>query len=223
MKCGLRPGEIASLRWEHVDFNRLTLSVVDVKKKKPFPVPMDLATADYLRELKGNLEEGWVIKRLPHNLWQDLETHLSYEVLLYLVKKWARLAGCETWRKIRVYDLRHYFAASWAYPADGKRPGNLHALSRILRHGSLFSTQVYLSRLVFEEDIQAEYNRLQTSPFADAQSGNEAPEIGNEFFDRHCRLCLLRPTCRYIEQAMTSEWSNACRFEKTVQEIECKS
>ncbi len=222
MKCGLRPGEIACLRWENVDFHGLTLNVIDSKKKVAFPIPIDLATADYLRELKADHAGGWVIRRNPNHVWHELETHLGYENLEYIVKRWAKKAGCETWQKMRVYDLRHYFAANWVYPSNGKRPGNLHALSKILRHKNLLSTQVYLSRLVFYEDIQAEYNRLQTMPFVQQNGLNaQAPAIGNEFFDMFCRVCNRRSTCRYIDEAMQSGWANGCKyFEKTLQKEE---
>jgi integrase len=217
MKCGVRPGEIATLRWENVDFSRLTLNVLDSKKHILSPVPMDLATADYLRELKGDFTEGLVIRHDPNcRVWRHLEGRLSKENLQAIVKKRAKLAGCETWQKMRMYDLRHYFAANWAYPADGKRPGNLHTLATILRDNP-FTIHVYLSRLVFYEDIQAEYNRLQTSPFVQSQNGQQTPTVGNEFFDRYCRVCMRRPTCRYIDQAMMSNWASGCRyFEKTM-------
>jgi integrase len=223
MKCGLRPGEIQSLRWEKVDFNALTLNILDTKKHSSFPVPMDLATADYLRELKADLREGWVIDRNPKSCgWRDRTDHLSLENLEHILKKWARLAGCETWQKMRVYDLRHFFAANWAYPSDGKKPGNLHALSKILRHSTLLSTQIYLSRLVFYEDLQAEYNRLQSWPFAQGQQGPVGvPAVGNEFFDSFCRVCTRQPTCRYMDQAMTSPWASGCKwFEKALEKEE---
>jgi hypothetical protein len=174
---------------------------------------MDLATADYLRQLKNERAQEWVIDRDPRSPgWRQLTTHLSLENLEHILKKWARLAGCETWQRMRVYDLRHFFAANWAYPPDGKRPGNLHALSKILRH-STSTTQIYLGRLVFYEDVQAEYNRLQTSPFV-----QDVPAVGNDFFDSNCRVCISRPTCKYVDQAMTSPWASGCRFlQKTVQ------
>jgi integrase len=221
MKCGLRPGEIQKLRWEDVDVNALTLNVFDTKKHKRFPIPMDLTTADYLRELRGERGEGWVIDRNPKSCgWRHLKTCLSLENLEHILKKWARLAGCESWQKMRVYDLRHFFAASWAYPSDGKRPGNLHALSRILRHTSLLNTQIYLGRLVFYEDIQAEYNRLQTQPFLEGSPFN-VPPVGNAFFDAYCRLCGQRATCKFVDQAMMSPWASGCKYFQKVLEKEC--
>jgi integrase len=221
MKCGLRPSEIRRLRWESVDFEAQTLNVTDSKKHAVFPVPMDLATADYLRELRADKTEGWVLQREKKGYaWTDLRGPLTLENLNHTVKKWARLAGCESWQKIRVYDLRHFFAANWAYPADGKRPGNLHALSKILRHANLVTTQVYLSRLVFYEDLQAEYNRLQTWPFVQPEGRSEVPAVGNEFFDRFCRVCTRRPTCRFIDQAMVSPWASGCKwFEQGLKEM----
>ncbi|HEY4674620.1 MAG TPA: site-specific integrase, partial [Candidatus Bathyarchaeia archaeon] len=98
MKAGLRPGEIRCLRWEQVDFETLTLFIVDSKKHRAFPVPMDLATADYLKRLKESVPSrfGWVIERDPQGMyWQDLEKPLGYDALDKIVKKWAKAAGCE--------------------------------------------------------------------------------------------------------------------------------
>jgi integrase len=215
MKSGLRPGEIRHLRWENVDFEGLTINVSDSKKHQVFPVPMDPLTADYLRQLKADRTEGWVLRRNKKAYaWTDLKGPLSLEDLNHTIKKWARLAGCVTWQKMRIYDLRHFFAANWVYPADGKPAGNLHALSRILRHTTLLNTQIYLSRLVFYEDMQAEYDRLQKGPFVDDrfEEKNETPAVGNKFFDKFCRLCNHQATCRFIGEAMNSPWADGCRF-----------
>jgi site-specific recombinase XerD len=216
MKSGLRPGEIRTLRWENVDFTHQVLQVRDSKKHRLIAVPLDLATADYLRELKGERSEGWVISRDPNGrAWRESPNPLSLEQLHHIFRKWARAAGCETWQKMRLYDLRHYFAATWVYPGHGKKPGNLHALSQILRHETLLSTQVYLSRLVFFEDLQAEYDRLQTSPFNVDQTMSEGagvPGVGNKFFDEFCRVCVLQPTCKFVEEAMSSLWASSCRW-----------
>jgi integrase len=215
MKCGLRPGEIKELRWDQVDFEKLTLNIVDSKKYRSSPVPMDLATADYLKQLldEGENRFGWVIERdVQGRCWVNSPKSLTYEDLDYIVKKWAKAAGCETWNKITLYALRHFFAASWAYPGDGKAPGNIHALSRILRHKNLLHTQVYLSRLVFYEDIQDEYNRIQSRPFVDNIKSSTVPACGNEFFDAWCRFCGHLPTCKFIDNAMRSPWASGCRF-----------
>jgi integrase len=213
MKCGLRPGEIATLRWEGVDFDALTLNIIDSKNHKPFPIPMDILTADYLREFRADRVEGLVIQRDPNcRVWRHLvDQRLSKENLEYIIKKWSKLAGLQNWRSMRMYDLRHYFAANWAYPADGKRPGNLHALSKILRHKTLLCTQIYLSRLVFYEDLQAEYDRLQKGPLSSTRT-SEMPTCGNWFFDKYCRVCEHQPACRFIDQAMSSEWAISCKF-----------
>lgn len=216
MKCGLRPGEVRCLRWEHVDFQGLTLNVVDSKKYEVFPIPMDPVTADYLRQLHEKFDSKWVFPHDPESrAWKHWTTCLSYDAFDKIVKKWARLSGCQSWQHVNLYLLRHFFAANWAYPMDGKRPGNLHALSKILRHKSLAYTQVYLSRLVFYEDLQAEYNRLQNGPFVHQSNLNVSlPACGNEFFDRWCRICDHQLTCRFMEQAMVSPWAEGCHFFK---------
>ena len=55
MKCGLRPGEIRNLKWSQIEFESLTIRVMDSKKHKVRLVPMDPITADYLMQLKGGI------------------------------------------------------------------------------------------------------------------------------------------------------------------------
>ncbi len=219
MKSGLRPGEIRHLRWEGVDFDKLTLNTLDSKKHVVCPIPMDALTADYLKRLHDQKTSlfGWVIERDPMGkAWAKRSGPLGYDALDKVIRKWAKAAGVENWKHMCLYDLRHYFAASWAYPTDGKRPGNLHALSKIMRHKSMLYTQIYLSRLVFYEDLQAEFSRLQSWPFAaEPKPSGECPECGNEFFDKFCRFCGHRNTCRFMDQAMGSIWASGCKhFER---------
>lgn len=213
-RCGLRPGEVQQLRWSQIDFDHLTMNVVDSKNGKTYPIPMDPVTADYLHQLRREIGSDWVFPHDPRsNAWKHYTTYLTYDGLDKIIKKSARRAGCQAWQKMNLYLLRHFFAANWAYPLDGKSPGNLHALSKILRHKSLAYTQVYLSRLVFYEDIQSEYNRRQTGPFSQREESKaETPICGNEFFDKNCRICEHQPTCRFIDQAMTSPWALSCRY-----------
>jgi hypothetical protein len=207
MKTGIRPGEVRCLQWNQVDFTRLTLNLIDSKKYEVFPVPMDALTAEYLQRLHEKFRDTWVFAHDPEShAWKHWTTCLSYDAFDKIIKKWARVAGCQTWRHMTLYMLRHYFAANWAYPPDGRRPGNLHALSRILRHKSLASTEVYLSRLVFYEDLQAEYNRLQPSPLA------QQPNAANLFFEHWCRRCDHQLTCRFVDQAAANPWAMGCRF-----------
>lgn len=219
MKIGIRPGEVRCLRWEQVDFSGLTLNVIDSKKHKVYPVPMDPVTADYLEQLKQKFKSNWVFPHDPEShAWKNWTTCLSYDAFDKIIKRWARLAGCQNWQRMTLYLLRHFFAANWAYPTDGKRPGNLHALSQILRHKSLTHTQVYLSRLVFYEDIQAEYNYLQSGPFIQKEESEvsqghvETRFLGKEFSDKFCRICNHQSTCRFVEQAMSSPWATSCKY-----------
>ena len=212
MKCGLRPGEIRNLKWSQIEFKGLTIRVMDSKKHKVRLVPMDPITADYLMQLKSVTSEGWVIRRDTQkglSAWKDRNTPLSYDALDKIVKKWAKKAGCQSWKHMNLYLLRHYFAAHWAYV----KKGNIHTLSRILGHESVATTQIYLSRLVFYEDLQSEYKRLHNGPIIEVSAQSEAaPKIGNWFYDKWCRTCQHQATCKYIDEAISSQWASGCRF-----------
>jgi integrase len=143
-KCGLRPGEARLLRWSQVDFDSLTLNVEDSKKHEQLPVPIDPLSCDFLRQLRMESTSEWVFTQSRRcSTWKQWShMPLSYDMLDKIVKRCGRAAGCTSWRKMNMYLLRHFFAANWAYPGDGKVSGNLHALSKILRHKSLAYTQI---------------------------------------------------------------------------------
>ena len=219
MKCGLRPGEIRNLQWRQIDFDNLTIKVMDSKKHRLRLVPMDPLTAEYLKQLEYEQKEGvWVIQRDTQrglSAWRDLEKPLSYDALDKIVKKWGRAAGCQTWKQMNLYMLRHFFAAHWIYV----KKGSIHTLSRILGHESVATTQIYLNRLVFYEDLQSEYRRLQSGPILESANSNLPPKVGNWFFDKFCRTCMHQATCRFIDEAMSSQWASGCRYYKKIKEV----
>jgi integrase len=155
---GLRSGEISTLRIENIDLERGRLLIVDSKRKQPYPVPLTYDIAKHIEEVKAGREEGLLILQDERNAWRRGKPVTTIG-LCYVWKKWARKAKLPNWRDYNPRLGRHYFACEWA-----ARGGNIETLRRILRHKSLLYTQIYLSRLIFYEDIENEYKRIMNIP-----------------------------------------------------------
>jgi len=197
MKIGLRPLEVATLQIEHINFRQRTFYVRDSKKWIVYPLPLDPITLDLIREYveEAAIEKGYLFPGRKGN------APLQTQSLSSMVKRRAEQAGCINWRGMTMYLLRHYFAAEWHYI----RHGSIEVLRRILRHKSLATTQRYLERLFFYEDIQAEYDRIQGGPLT------HKPVL-SPLYLKQCQFCIHEPTCRFLEQACSNPWADSCRF-----------
>jgi integrase len=54
MKIGLRTGEICSLRIEYINFEEKTFHVLDSKRKRLYPLPLDALTLQLIQDLVGS-------------------------------------------------------------------------------------------------------------------------------------------------------------------------
>jgi len=105
--------------------------------------------------------------------------------------------------------LRAYFAANWIVQKK-----SVEGLRRILRHKSLAITHAYVQRLVFFEDVQAEFNELQNGPIQDRVKG----ELG-EFYKQWCSTCLSEAICKIIDQMCASLGATGCKFHMPVKKL----
>ncbi|MEM3617283.1 MAG: site-specific integrase [Candidatus Bathyarchaeia archaeon] len=213
MKIGLRTGEICSLRVENIDFNNRSFHVLDSKRKRLYPLPLDPITLDLIKELVEGKTEGYVFTRTVYSRsWSHKKAGkpLHVSTVEARVKKIAYKAGVKGFTP-RV--LRHYFAAEWH--RAGK---SLELLRRILRHKSLAYTQFYLSRLVFFEDLQREYESLQAGPLAGWEPTLPVQTaLTRELLPEICRTCPVLPVCKYADKM--PEWATGCRFHPKQKEV----
>lgn len=211
---GLRTGEVATARIEYIDYDKGTLFVLDSKKYTPSPVPIDFETANLMQKVSGNRESGLLIQRHQCYHGKTREDPLTIENLWHLVRRYACKTKIANWQEYNLRLLRHYFAATFAFPKDPKKEkGSLEALRRILRHKDLTYTQVYLSRFVFYEDVQAEFNRLRKPPQIRRNDNvNSLEPVSLRFYKENCSNCPHESVCRYKDEAATSEWAGTCRF-----------
>ncbi len=123
---GARRNEIASLQWEHVDFERGALRLPDSKtgsKVVPLGAPA-LALLDGLPRKQGS---PWVFPAA-----RGKGHHVG------IPRVWRKLRASARLKDIRMHDLRHGFAS--VAVADG---GSLYLVGKVLGHTQAATTQRY--------------------------------------------------------------------------------
>lgn len=123
---GARKTEIASLRWEHVDFERKALRLPDSKTGAKV-VPLGAPALDVLSHLTRHEGSPWVFPATRGKGY-----HLGASVV------WRKLVKVAGLKGVRLHDLRHGFA-SFAV-ADGD---SLYLVGKVLGHTQAATTQRY--------------------------------------------------------------------------------
>lgn len=202
IKIGLRVSEITTLNVEDINFEDRSFQVLDSKKKEFDLLPLDTITLQLIKDLIGDRDEGTIFSREDsHEIVRQFK-RMSRTAVWYLFKGIGVKAGVKGFNP-RI--CRHYFAAKWH--EDMKKPGSkktLEGLRRILRHTSLTTTQFYLQRLVFFEDIQNQYEEIQ-EPYI-------ARQEASPFYKKWCSKCRIEAVCKIIDQVCESEWATGCKF-----------
>jgi hypothetical protein len=162
MKIGLRTSEIRTLRIENINFHDRTFQVLDSKKLTLFPLPLDVLTLQLIHDLIGMRSKGYVFVHTGTWTRVKADKPLTRAAIWQIIREIAEKADVKGFNP-RI--LRHYFAANWAYVEKKSVIG----LQRILRHSNLAVTSVYLSRLIFYEDLQKEYDSVRNEPFQEPE------------------------------------------------------
>lgn len=135
-KSGMREGEILTLEKKRVELTRKAVTLHRTKGRRLRVVPLEgPLLADAAPILKAAMERG---QELVFGRPND-------ESLKNFPSRYA------TWRKkngvgFRFHDLRHLFAVTYL-----QRGGNIYDLQRILGHGSIKTTELYLDYLTPSE------------------------------------------------------------------------
>ena len=124
---GARLGEVLTLRWQYVDFERRSLRLPDSKTgaKTIYLNPPALQVLEKLRD--GTAGSEWVLKG-----------RLTNGHLVGIRKAWYRLRSKASLEDVRIHDLRHSFASVGA--ASGL---SLPVIGRLLGHTQAATTQRY--------------------------------------------------------------------------------
>jgi integrase/recombinase XerD len=134
VRLGLRPGEVASLRLDNIDWRAGELAVLGKGnriERLPLPVDAGEAVAEYLREGRPQTAEGrtvFVRFRAPHR-------SLSVSGVTDAVSRAAERAGLGC---VRARQLRHTAATAMV-----RAGAALPEVGQVLRHRRLLTTSIY--------------------------------------------------------------------------------
>lgn len=123
---GARRNEIASLRWEHVDFERRALRLPDSKSGAKV-VPLGAPALTILNAVPRKKGSPWVF---------PAATGKGHHVGMPRI--WRQLRTSARLKDVRIHDLRHGFASIAV--ADG---GSLYLVGKVLGHTQAETTQRY--------------------------------------------------------------------------------
>jgi len=153
---GFRAKEVTTWRAEWIDCVNGDTLVLDAKKHRLFPVPLNSQVARHAEELLRGRDEGYVLQSRS-NRQRDPDKPLTPIAVWYIWNKWVKTCGIFLQEAISPVVGRRFFAAEWYY-SQGL---SLVTLQRILRHTDIESTIRYVASLVFHEDVKRDYDRFQ--------------------------------------------------------------
>ena len=154
---GARRGEILSLRWEYVDFDRAYLRLADSKTGQKL-IPLGAPALSVLKELprvSGN----------PHVLPGSREG----QPLVNIAKVWRAVRKAAELDDVRLHDLRHSFASVGAASGD-----SLLVIGKVLGHSDTATTARYAH--LADDPLQTAADRI-SKTIAAAMAGEDSTVV----------------------------------------------
>jgi len=146
LRTGVSPGEMAQLTVYDVNYEYNLLYVWRSKVSRDHLVIVDSDTIWRIYKYADDRRSGMLL-----TLQEDPKMRVQH--IRRIVKKWARNAGLERWKRVTPYTLRHTFCIRWIMAR-----GTLESLRRQLGHRSLQRLQHYLD---FDYTyVREEYSRI---------------------------------------------------------------
>jgi len=135
--CGLRNSELRKLAVSDLNLSDGWLVVREGKGNKDRVVPLGKAAVYFLMLYLEKVRSRWIRNRKTDIVFLNrLGRPLSYDLLIAMVKKTARLAGIK--RTITPHGLRHTCATLML-----RGHADIRHIQELLGHASLSSTQIY--------------------------------------------------------------------------------
>ena len=156
-KIGLRTMEIATLKIELINFEKRIIVVLDSKKHELCPLPADILTLHFIKELVNPRQKGYVFIR-EGGTWTRLKADmpLTKARIWQIVRRIAAEAGIDGFNP---RDLRRTFAYEWhGKIKDKKSRKTMKGLQLMMRHLHQKTTDVYLDSMYSFEDLQGEFD-----------------------------------------------------------------
>jgi len=131
LHSGMRKGEILSLRWDQVNWEKRHILLTDTKNSEPRRVPIDKMLLHELAEQRQRVNKSELV-------FPSFDRDGNVVSLKDVKGAFGRVLKDASITNFRFHDLRHTFASH--YMMSG---GNLYTLAKILGHKDIKMTQRY--------------------------------------------------------------------------------
>lgn len=129
LNTGLRRGELFSLKWEDIDFEKrlLTVRAASAKSGKVRHIPLTAGPLQALKDWQAQTSaEGLVFKNADGKRFDNVNT------------SWERVLEAAKIENFRWHDMRHDFASKLVMSGE-----KLQAVQKLLGHSSIVMTERY--------------------------------------------------------------------------------
>jgi integrase len=221
-KNGLRNSEIRTLEIERIDFEQRSFQVLDSKKHMFLPLPSDVLTLQFIKDLIDPRVKGYVF--IHEGSW----THVKADQPLSRVEIWqivhdiAEEAGVKSFNP---RNLRQACAYEW-YKKMRDNPNSkktMKDLQQFLRHAHSKTTDIYVDKFYSFPDLQRAFDDdegIQNQPLL---AGPPGFEPGRELnprtpmgFNSICAGCGYVEFCKF---APLPQCASECRFKPEQKEL----
>jgi integrase len=191
-KNGLRNSEIRTLEIERIDFEQRSFQVLDSKKHVFLPLPTDVLTLQFIKDLIDPRVNGYVF--IHEGSWTQVKADqpLSRVEIWQIVHDIAEEAG------VAKFNPRHFRQAlAYEWYKKTKNPNSkktMKDLQQFLRHAHSKTTDIYVDKFYSFPDLQRAFDDDETVPF------NEGCI---------CNKCSIFETCKF---APLPSCASECRF-----------
>lgn len=130
--CGLRIGELISLKWKHIDRERMIVNVIQAKGKKDRQVGLP----EHIIPLLEKYWKEYKSKEYVLNGWKD-EPQYTQESARNVIHQLASKAGIK--KKVYPHLIRHCYATHLVEAGT-----DINLIQKVLGHASVKTTNIYL-------------------------------------------------------------------------------
>jgi integrase len=162
LMLGTRRSELLAARWEHIDFERRTITIPKTKAGRPHTLPLPSPAVDILAGLPSRLDgdeaSEWVFPCNEAEGHKSKSGHIEEPGIAWRrIRERAKVADC------RIHDLRHTLA-SWLVATGSGLP----LIGKALNHSQIATTERYAHlalepvRVALEANAQRMFPTLPT-------------------------------------------------------------
>jgi integrase len=176
VNTGARVGasELLRIDWEHVDFDAKVISVISAKKNMSIPYRRVPVMPEFMEMLLKWQAEDAAARGVGIDELSGPIVHYKGRPVKRLKMPWARaLAASKIKRRIRPYDLRHFFATQLV-----EQGADLKATGTVLGHSGSKTTQRYTASATKELRIEFEKQGLINRMLLEEKEEEEEDEEG---------------------------------------------